>query len=32
MQLDLVTFLASPRAASISGTTVRIDGASTPTV
>ena len=29
---DLVTFLASPRAASISGTTVRIDGAATPTV
>jgi NAD(P)-dependent dehydrogenase (short-subunit alcohol dehydrogenase family) len=29
---DLITFLASPRAASISGTTVRIDGAATPTV
>jgi NAD(P)-dependent dehydrogenase (short-subunit alcohol dehydrogenase family) len=29
---DLIAFLASPRAASISGTTVRIDGAATPTV
>lgn len=28
---DLITFLAGPRAASISGTTVRIDGAATPT-
>ncbi len=29
---DLVAFLASPRAGSITGTTIRVDGGSTPTV